>query len=458
MTPKGRGKISKRRRRKRQERRWKHAELRGWQTRHSVITGATVSAGALLGISSTASAAVFQVDNKTDNGALTACTGAALDCSLRGAVTAANTGGDAIDNVTFKSDLSGQITLTGGELLVTDGTYILGPGAKVLTISGNNASRIFHTDPTTPGQPVGIYDLRLINGHPSSGNGGAVSNQDALLKIVGSVISGNTAPGTGGGVFDQGGSNQGYDDYIVDSTISGNSAGTGGGGLFGPNSLGTIVSSTISGNHANGAQAGGAYSYYGTVFDDSTIAGNTAATSAGGIFVNDKYTDTLSNSVVADNTATGGDPDVVGPFDTDFSLIEDTTGATIFNTVAASNITGTDPMLGSLQDNGGPTPTRLPATGSPVVDQGRGNTASDQRGQTRAFDFPAIANSAATGADGSDMGAVEVHPPPPPVTTPPTSTAPPAPVATKKKKKCKKKKHKRSAQVAKKKCKKKKKK
>jgi hypothetical protein len=457
MTPKGRGKISKRRRRKRHERRRKHAEPRGWQTRHSVITGATISAGALLGISSTAGAAVFQVDNKTDSGALSACTGAAGDCSLRGAVTAANTGGGPIDNVTFKSGLSGQITLTGGELLVTDGTYFLGPGANVLTISGDNASRIFLTDPTTPGQPVGIYHLRLINGHPSSGNGGAVNNQDALLKIVGSVISGNTAPAKGGGVFDSGGSSLGSNDYIVDSTISGNSAGTGGGGLFGPNSLGTIVSSTISGNHATGAQAGGAYSYYGTVFDDSTIAGNTAATTAGGIFVNDKYTDTLSNSVVADNTSTGGDPDVFGVFDTDFSLIEDTTGATIFDNVAASNITGTDPMLGSLQDNGGPTPTRLPATGSPVIDQGRRNAGSDQRGQTRPFDFPSVANSAATGGDGSDMGAVEVHPPPPPVTTPPTSTSPPAPV-TAKKKKCKKKKHKRSARTAKKKCKKKKKK
>jgi hypothetical protein len=413
----------------------------------------------LLGISSTAGAAVFQVDNKTDSGALSACTGAAGDCSLRGAVTAANTGGGPIDNVTFKSGLSGQITLTGGELLVTGGTYFLGPGANVLTISGNNASRIFHTDPTTLGQPVGIYDLRLINGHPSSGNGGAVSNQDALLKIVGSVISGSTAPADGGGVFDQGGSNQGFDDYIAGSTISGNSAGTAGGGLFGPNSLGTIVSSTISGNHANGAQAGGAYSYYRTVFDDSTIAGNTATGAAGGIFVNDKYVDTLSNSIVADNTAAGGDPDILGNFDADFSLIENPAGETIFDTVAASNITGTDPMLGSLQDNGGPTPTRLPATGSPVIDQGRENAARDQRGQTRAFDFPAIANSAATGADGSDMGAVEVHPPPPSVTTPPTSAAPPAPIApVTKKKKCKKKKHKRSAQTAKKKCKKKKKK
>jgi hypothetical protein len=443
-------------RRRLQARREGHTLRGGWQTRHSVITGATISAGALLGISSTAGAATFQVDNTTDNGALTLCTGAAGDCSLRGAVSDANTGGGPIDNVTFRSGLSGQITLTGGELLVTGGTYFLGPGANVLTISGNNASRIFHTDPTTPGQPVGIYDLRLINGHPSSGNGGAVSNQDALLKIIGSVISGNTAPGAGGGVFDQGDSNFGFDDYIADSTISGNSAGTGGGGLFGHNSLGTIVSSTISGNHATGAQAGGAYSYYRTVFDDSTIAGNTAIGTAGGIFIDEKYVDTLSNSVVADNTAAGGDPDVVGTFDTDFSLIEDTTGATIFDTVPASNITGTDPMLGALQNNGGPTPTRLPATGSPVIDQGRANAASDQRGQTRAFNFPAIANSAASGADGSDMGAVEVHPPPPTVTTPPTSTAPPAPVATKKKR-CKKKKHKRSAQIAKKKCKKKKK-
>ena len=69
-----------------------------------------------------------------------------------------------------------------------------------------------------------------------------------------------------------------------------------------------------------------------------------------------------------------------------------------------------DPLLGPLQDNGGPTPTMLPLAGSPAIDQGRsfGQT-TDQRGQPRPFDNPAIPNASA--GDGSDIGAVEVQPP-----------------------------------------------
>src|SRR5262249_39705076 len=64
--------------------------------------------------------------------------------SLREAVTAANNtaGSDAI---TFQAGLSGTITLINGELPTIISTVtITGPGAGVLTISGNNVSRIFH--------------------------------------------------------------------------------------------------------------------------------------------------------------------------------------------------------------------------------------------------------------------------------------------------------------------------
>jgi hypothetical protein len=67
---------------------------------------------------------------------------------------------------------------------------------------------------------------------------------------------------------------------------------------------------------------------------------------------------------------------------------------------------GTDPLLGALQDNGGPVHTMLPASNSPAIDQGGGTTATnDARGKARPFDNTAIAN--ATGGDGRDIGAVE---------------------------------------------------
>src|SRR5207249_7370449 len=66
-----------------------------------------------------------------------------------------------------------------------------------------------------------------------------------------------------------------------------------------------------------------------------------------------------------------------------------------------------DPLLGLLQNNGGPTPTMALLPGSPAIDTGKDfGIATDQRGRVRPFDFPEIAN--VTGGDGSDIGAFEV--------------------------------------------------
>ena len=71
----------------------------------------------------------------------------------------------------------------------------------------------------------------------------------------------------------------------------------------------------------------------------------------------------------------------------------------------ATNITGVDPKLGRLQDNGGGTHTHALLDGSPALDQGESSGAStDQRGVARPFDS-SIANAA--GGDGADIGAYE---------------------------------------------------
>ena len=64
------------------------------------------------------------------------------------------------------------------------------------------------------------------------------------------------------------------------------------------------------------------------------------------------------------------------------NLVGDTTGATGF---VASDLLNVDPLLGRLQNNGGPTNTRALLPGSPAVDAGN-NTAcpfTDQRGVLR---------------------------------------------------------------------------
>ena len=71
-----------------------------------------------------------------------------------------------------------------------------------------------------------------------------------------------------------------------------------------------------------------------------------------------------------------------------------------------NSLSGVDPMLGDLADNGGPTMTHALLEGSPAIDQGNsfGATTTDQRGKPRPIDFDA--SSIAPG-DGSDIGAFE---------------------------------------------------
>src|SRR5437870_2626314 len=76
--------------------------------------------------------ATFTVLNLNDSGA----------DSLRDCISKANTAAGA-DTVTFQSGLTGTITLTTGEVAISEAVNIQGPGWSVLSISGNNASRIF---------------------------------------------------------------------------------------------------------------------------------------------------------------------------------------------------------------------------------------------------------------------------------------------------------------------------
>jgi predicted outer membrane repeat protein len=417
--------------------------------RKSLITGAGISAGAALGLASTASAATFAVDTTADTAPTGGeCTSAVLtDCSLRQAIDAANLNANpsVIDYITFNSGITGTITV-GSQLLVSQPVYINGPGANALTISGGDATRIFNIDMAGPNTlPVGIYRLTLTHGS-TAGSGGAIYDGDGVLKVNESVLSGNYATGHGGAIYMKGSdAANGTNNVIYADTISGNSAGLSGGGVYGFNSIGTLATSTVTGNHVVAPSAAshdgaGVYSYaYGYIVD-STVAGNGPAYRGGGLRAPNGME--IYSSIVADNTAANF-PDVGAgvPLNVGFSLIEN--GSPIA-TEEGPNLIGQDPQLGPLQNNGGATPTMQPSGGSPVIDQGRSRFGRDQRLEPRRIDNPTIANAA--GGDAADIGALEL-----PYTAP--AIAPPPP--TKKRKHCKK--HKKRAASAKK-CKKKKKK
>ena len=81
----------------------------------------------------------FVVDSLTDTG-----TGSGLTGDIRYCIAQADQSANAGSTITFGPSLTGStITLSQGQLVISDAMTITGPGASSLTISGNNSSRLF---------------------------------------------------------------------------------------------------------------------------------------------------------------------------------------------------------------------------------------------------------------------------------------------------------------------------
>jgi hypothetical protein len=386
------------------------------------------------------------------------------DCTLRQAILDANPNAGA-DTIVFASGLTGTITLGSDLPTITDPVTIQGPGASVIEVSGNDAHRIFDLRPATGGDPVSISGLTLSHGKSDSSTtqseeGGAILNETADLTLSDSILTGNNAISLGGAIYsgcDCGGPNGSgyaagltmtnstlsgntvvnatggavYLNYgsatIANSTFVGNSAHYGGGlGIFDMVDPVLIENSTFTGNSANGNGNGGGIRVFenpsGVTISGSTIVGNSGDLEGGGVFfvnlpggpLGPNVSPVLHNTIVAGNTATTAGSDLgshfSGAFDAAFSLFGTSSGASINETVAGSNLVGVNPMLAPLASNGGTTMTMVPLTNSPVIDKGSSfGLGTDQRGLTRPVDLPNYKNSAAAGGDGSDIGAVELQ-------------------------------------------------
>jgi hypothetical protein len=366
-------------------------------------------AGATLLSTSAASAATITVINTNDSG----------PGSLRQALVDANDG----DTIDFDPSLNGQrITLTSGQLNVDKDVTISGPGAKNLAVDGNARSRVFYVN---PGKTVTIDGLTVANGYNDQGGGG-IRNEDATVTVSNCTISGNSATTPGGGISNEGGGIATL--TITNSTISGNSAADGGGiynaasGAGGGATL-TVTNSTISGNSAyeGGGIFNDAYEGHATVtITNSTLSGNSATNNGGGIysvagsaFSSGDSIVTVSNSTISDNSApsVGGgiynaayNASIAGVETGNTIFDAGSSGENIFNSAGTVTSLGynvssddgggfltgagdqinTDPLLGPLQNNGGPTFTHALLPGSPAIDAGDPNFTPppfyDQRG------------------------------------------------------------------------------
>jgi large repetitive protein len=361
------------------------------------------------------------------------------DCTLREAINAANADFGA-ETITFNipntdAGFSGgvyTITLLTALPNISDDVTIQGLGAKVLRVERNSGAitrfRIF----TITSGTVGISGMTITKGLTADGtgngsgdNGGGIFNS-GTLSLTNVAVSGNkTGNGSGAGGGGQGGGifNSGTLS-VTSSTVNGNQTGNGGNtfgsggeaaGILNSGTL-TVTNSTISGNQTGSGSAnghpgdGGGITNVGTLtINSSTITANNARF-GGGIRHGGAIT-TLKNTIVAGNTATSGS-DIFGSVQSDgFNLIQNTNSATINqNPGAGPNITGQDPQLNLLADNGGPTMTHSLLCTSPAIDKGfRFGLTTDQRGGTRPFDLADGVYPNATNGDGSDIGAYETQ-------------------------------------------------
>ena len=301
---------------------------------------------------------------------------------------------------------SGPMTLT--DCLLTLNTASEDMGGGLLSIDDGGTPTLV-VDRTSVTNNHGVY-------------AGGIGATDTEVVISDSTISGNQAYSASGFAFCGGLGLVGGVAEIRRSTISGNSAesladlsGFGGGVCVSDNTT-TISNSTISGNEALGANTagsattgrgggiialGGAWGVPPSVdtlviVEDSTICDNTAETYGGGISAN-RYAGTmgvsveLHNTIVAENDEGGGavlgncveeSPAVITS--SDFNLVDDLT----CNLIGTDDLIVADVMLAPLADNGGPTWTHLPLTGSPAIDSGDDALCAnaDQRGYVRPWD------------------------------------------------------------------------
>jgi hypothetical protein len=203
-----------------------------------------------------------------------------------------------------------------------------------------------------------------VQGNLGFYSGGGIYNT-GMLTITGSTISGNRTdnPGRTGG--SGGGIVNGGTMTIQDSTISENTATGGfyegyGGGIYGYNN--TITNSTISGNSAlrGGGVAGGGNLAH------TTFSNNSASVAGGTLY--------LISSLELGNAILKAGASAVNIFNNGGSFI--THGYNISSDDGSGFLNGpgdqinTDPMLGPLQDNGGPTFTHALLPGSPAIDAG----------------------------------------------------------------------------------------
>ncbi len=313
-----------------------------------------------------------------------------------GAISSA--GSLSISNSLLTNNLAsgggGAIDQDGGSLSVTSGVVSLN---RALGADGGGGIRIDN------GASGVIRRVELIANVAAAGDGGAVLNANGFLSLFDSGLDANRGV-NGGGLAVHGAGN------LAGTTLSSNlatglcAAGNGrGGGLYLNSATGALAltNSTVSQNQSG--CAGGGINVTAAVgliaLNQVTIAVNAAAGAGGGIALAGGGLN-LRGSILAANVGGGAVSNCSGGgYGSGGRNIE--TASSCGMSAGTGDLVNTDPLLGPLRFNGGPTQTHQPLTTSPALNAiPDGCPASDQRGFVRPV------------AGLCDIGAVEVGPAP----------------------------------------------
>jgi hypothetical protein len=306
-------------------------------------------------------------------------------------------------------------------LTISASLRIVGFNANTTIIDGGGAHRVVSI---STGAAVTLSNLTVRNG--SARNGGGIYNS-GTLTVLDTIISGNLATipctppvcivgGTaaGGGIYNRGTLT------INKSTLTGNLSDAlcrepclvKGGGISNSGTL-TIINSTLSQNETSAicdlsacSSLGGGINNNGALrISNSTFSGNSAVAlnsgHAQGGGINNVGAATLQNSIVA-NSGSGGN--CAGPITSSgYNLSSDNT----CNFNKSGDLNNTDPQLGILQNNGGPTQTMALPSGSPAIDAGNPSGCTDGLGHLLKTDQRGKPRPDTEDTSGCDIGAYE---------------------------------------------------
>ncbi|NJN67693.1 MAG: hypothetical protein HC884_13775 [Chloroflexaceae bacterium] len=349
----------------------------------------------------------------------------------------------SIDDATLTLE---RVTIQGGYAF--DGGGIFNDGGDVTlsnsTVSGNEADDDGGGLYNKYGGNIRLLDSTVSDNYAYGSGGGILNEYYSGSYLLRSTVSRNGAYGSGGGIanfygsgshlrrstvsgnyaYSYGGGITNYRDsfsYLLDSTVSGNTSDYGGGLSNGYESGLQLKNSTVSNNTATGSGGGIAtWNQSNSLLLNSTISKNRADLNSdgsgdgGGVYCYPTSLAGASHSIIAGNRDRSPSgtihPDVSGILLGDaHNLVGDSTGA-MGDIGLGSDLVVSDPHLGPLADNGGPTLTHALLPGSPAIDAGDSALSPTPPYDQRGPGFTRVVDGDRDGNAVIDIGAYEVQP------------------------------------------------